>query len=191
MKQLFLCSLLSLVCSFSFSQKLVVAPGGLVNAEDTSKHYVVLRIDSSSAMDLYNRSLRFVEQEWKNAELQKEGKAGEWLLAKIYAKNAIVAKGSFGLKFNLDLNYRIRLDFKDGKVKYEILDLQMNNISPYGEDAPFLIQSNSTLTRSIYNKNGLLIEKEKTAKKQLEDYFNNQITELKGALTPPSSKTDF
>ena len=191
MKQSFLFCLSCLLYLNSFSQKLIATPKGLMNADDTTKRYVVIRVDSLSAMELYKRSARFIEQNWKNPEAAREGKEGEWLRVKIYAKNAIVAKGSFGLKFNLDLNYHIRLDFKDGKVKYEILDLEMNNISPYGEDAPFFIQSNTALTRSIYNKDGILIEKEKAAKKQLEDYFNNQITELKVSLIAPSSKTDF
>jgi hypothetical protein len=180
-----------ILCLSSFSQKLLVAPGGLVNADDTAKHYVVIRIDSLSAMELYKRSARFVEQNWKNPETAREGKEGEWLRVKIYAKNSIVAKGSFGLKFNLDFNYHLHLDFKDGKVKYEITDLDMNNNSPYEDDGPFYIQSNSTLNRSIFNKDGVLIDKQKPAKKQLENYFNNQITELKVSLIAPSSKTDF
>ncbi len=191
MKRTLLLSLFIMSGLSSFPQKFIVEAAGLVNADDTSKHYLVIRIDSLSVVELYNRSVRYVEQNWKDPEMQKEEKGGEWLLVKIHAKNAIVAKGSFGLKFNLDLNYRLRLDFKDGKVKYQILDLEMNNISPYGEDAPFLIQSNTTLTRSIYNKEGVLIEKEKAAKKQLEDYFNNQIMQLKLSLMVTSSKTDF
>jgi hypothetical protein len=191
MKWSFLFSLFTLLSLVSYSQKFVVAPAGLVNADDTSKHYLVIRIDSLPAKELYNRSARFIDQNWKNPETPKEVKPGEWIRVKVYAKNAIVAKGSFGLKYNLDLRYRLYLNFKDGKVKYEIADLEMNNNSPYEDDGPFYIQSNSTLNRSIYNKVGILIEKEKAAKNQLENYFNNQVTELKVALIAPASKTDF
>jgi hypothetical protein len=191
MKQLFLVSLFGIFCLQAFSQRLNVTPAGLVNADDTSKHYVVIRIDSLSAKELYDGSVRFVQRNWKSPEMPVEGKEGDWMMVKIYAKNAIVAKGSFGLKFNLDLKYHLRLDFKDGKIKYQVQDLEMNNMSPYGEDAPFLIQSNSALTRSIYNKDGVLIEKEKAAKNQLENYFNNQITELRASMVITSSKADF
>jgi hypothetical protein len=192
MKQTFLFSLFSILGFYADAQKYIVTPNGLVNADDTTKRYVVIYIDSLSAKELYKRSYKFIGQTWKNPEIAKDGKKeGEYLYVRIFAKNALTAKGSFGIKFNLDLRYSLHLNFKDDKIKYEIVDLEMNDISPYSEDTPFYIKSNSALSRSIFDKDGTLIEKQKSVKKQLENYFNNQITELKDQLIAASSKVDF
>jgi hypothetical protein len=186
----FLVSLL--FAASAFSQRVKVTPDGLVNADDMSKHYVVIRFDSVTAKELFERSYRYIEHSGKNPDIISiNKKEPEFIHVKTYKKNAVPAKGSLGIKFYISLHYTLNLDFKDNKIKYEIVDLEMTNINSNGDDTPFYFKSLDGLAWSFYNKEGVPVEKQNTARELLENYFNNQIMDLKSSILAVSSKTDF
>jgi hypothetical protein len=191
MKSLFFFASLFITVS-TFSQRLKVTPDGLLNADDPSKHYVVIHFDSVTANDLFARSYSYVEHSGKSPDItQVTKKEAEYIHVKISKKNAVQAKGSLGIKFYISLHYILNLDFKDNKIKYEITELEMTNLNTNGEDTPFYFKNTDGLSWSFYNKDGTPVEKENMAREQLENYFNNQIMDLKSSILSVSSKTDF
>jgi hypothetical protein len=191
MKSLFFLATLLVAVSAS-SQRLKVTPHGLVNADDPSKDYVVIHVDSVSAKDLFSRSYVYLEHVPVNSVgNQVNKKEPEYIHVKIYKKNAVPAKGSLGIKFYISLHYTLNLDFKDNKIRYEIADLEMTNLNTNGEETPFYFRSTDGLAWSFYNKEGLPVEKQNTAREMLENYFNNQIMDLKSSILSVSSKADF
>jgi len=191
MKSLFFLASL-LITASTFSQRLKITPDGLVNADDPSKHYVVIHFDSLVANDLFTRTYNYVEHSGKSPDItQVTKKESEHIHVKMYKKNAVQAKGSLGIKFYISLHYMLNLDFKDNKIKYEITDLEMTNLNTNGEDTPFYFKNTDGLSWSFYNKDGTPVEKENTAREQLENYFNNQIMDLKSSILSVSAKTDF
>jgi hypothetical protein len=191
MKSLFFLTSL-LIAGSTFSQRLKVTPDGLVNADDPSKHYVVIHFDSLKANDLFTRSYSYVEHSGKSPDItQVTKKESEYIHVKMYKKNAVLAKGSLGIKFYISLHYTLNLDFKDNKIKFEITDLEMTNLNTNGEDTPFYFKNTDGLSWSFYNKDGTPVEKENTARELLENYFNNQIMDLKSSILSVSAKTDF
>ena len=176
----------------SVAQKFKVTPDGLVNAEDSLKHFVVLRFDSLSAAELFARSLNCIEQVWKNTDLlNMERKEGEYLVEKVRTKNTLIARGSFTIKIYVNLSYTLKLNFKNSKIKYEIADLEMSSKNSYGEGTPFYFKSTDGVEWSFFTKEGVPVEKQQKALRQLENYFNNQLTELKISILSPASKVDF
>jgi hypothetical protein len=161
----------------AYAQRFAISPKGLVNAEDSSRHYVVILADSVPAKDLYARAYAYIQHYSKNVDLVSSEKAeGEFLRIKTYEADAIAAKGNLGLKMLLNLGYSLNLNFKNGKVKYEIVDLNINTIAESGISHPYYIPYTKGLVWCLYNKDGYVPRKGQETKDELEKYFNDRLT---------------
>jgi len=99
----------------------------------------------------------------------------------------------------------IELNFKDGRVKYEVINLQMNyrqNKEPFlynGKNAKTTLDKNKEVspflfigklfTPGIYTPN--LSLKRPKAKAQIEDYFNSQIKSFADALNGKNNNDNW
>jgi Domain of unknown function (DUF4468) with TBP-like fold len=187
----------------TYAQRFAVTPRGLVNAEDSSRHYVVILADSVPAKDLYARAYAYIQRNLNNADLVNSEKAeGEYLRVKTYDADAIAAKGSLGLKMLLNLGYSLNLNFKNGKVKYEIVDLNINTVAESGLSHPYYIPFTKGMVWCLYNKDGYVPRKGQETKDQLEKYFNDRLSAMITAVktapaavavpgTPVPKKDDF
>lgn len=84
-----------------------------------------------------------------------------------------------GAKLPIDGKYSVELSFKDGKVKYEITSLRMYHAVQTAYEIKFT--SGGFDGYPIYNKK-LELKKPET-KKDIETFFNSQVSNLKTALT--------
>ena len=92
------------------------------------------------------------------------------------------------------MDYTIELNFKDGKVKFEIIDLDMtqrtqihmNKRTTTGVNHLLVVGNSRNL--GVFTCKGNL--KRADAKAQIEQYFNNQISQLVSALSGDSKKVD-
>jgi hypothetical protein len=187
MNRVFLFLLLATISIATRAQNFIITPKGLTNAADSSKRYIVINVDSVSARDLYTRVYSYIQRTWKNPEFTNNGRIeGELLHVKNYAADAIVARGNLGMKLYLNLRYSLNLDFKTGKVRYEIVDLNINTTADNGTSNSYYIPYTKGLVWCLYNKDGTVPKKGEGTKDQLEKYFNDQ---LKGIISAVKTNT--
>jgi len=160
----------------SFGQKLIVTSDGLRDSNNIEKTYVVLEIEGKSAKQLFDNAKRFIIQTYKNPDFVQKGTIeNEYIKFDTYVP--YITSINTGLsKLKYDAKYVTELNFKDGKVKYEIINLEITtdgvplNFTPKGALGGW----------SIYNKKGVL--KLENAKQEIENYFNDQINSLSSYL---------
>jgi hypothetical protein len=174
MKKLVLFSLIAL-CTFTYGQKLNVTPNGLRDANDNEKTYVVINCEGKTAQELYNNAIKYINKKYKNPdEVIKSKIEGEYLRFNTYKPTFLLLKNS-GVNILFKANYTTELSFKDGRVKYEITELNIINDSNFS-----LVFTGSGIQWFIYNKNGEL--KRADAKTQIEDYFKGEILTISQSL---------
>jgi hypothetical protein len=171
MKKLLL--LFFVVYSFSgYGQKLNVTPDGLKNSVDIEKTYVIIEVPNMTAKQLYDNAIKYVNQNYKNPDEVIKGKTdSEYLKFDTYNPELVFIKNG-GIKQFFSAKYITELNFKDGKVKYEIIELAMNHTKT---NAP-LYFTGGGLNWYLFNKKGVL--KKEQAKTDIGTYFNAQISLL-------------
>jgi hypothetical protein len=151
-----------------FAQNFTVTPEGLRDATDLEKSYIVLDFEGVSVMDLYEKSLGFINEHMKNPKESIKAQAeDEYLRFSTFRPNVFKYNNS-GAKFPVDFWYDTELRFKDGKIRYEITDLRMET-----EKYPVPFSGSKWSTYPVYERNGKLFKE--SAKKEIEDYFNVMI----------------
>lgn len=157
-----------LLPSFLYAQQFEVTPNGLRDANDLEKSYVVLEFKGKTAMELYEKSLGFVNENLKNPkESIKVQTEDEYLRFSTFNPNVFKYNNS-GAKFPVAFRYDTDLRFKDGRIRYEITDLTMET-----EKYPVPFSGSKWNTYPVYERNGKLFKE--SAKKEIEDYFNVMI----------------
>lgn len=160
----------------SYGQKLIVTPDGLRNSDNTEQSYVVIEIEGKSAKQLFDNAKKCIIQTYKNPDLVQKGTIeNEYIKFDTYVP--YIASINAGLsEIKYDAKYVTELNFKDGKVKYEIINLEIMtngaplNFTPQGAFGGWY----------IYNKKGVL--KQESTKQEIETYFNEQIKNLTAYL---------
>ncbi len=176
---------------YSQAPGLIISPNGIINAFDTSKHFVVIHIDTVSAKELYNRSYDYILHTWKNPEIANSGKVeGEFLHVNTFVKAAFIYIAGLA-KYGIDIKYSLNLDFKDGKIKYEIKDLDMSGHSGDGTPFEYYLLSPGGFANAMYSKSGELKGSQESAKKELEAFFNEQLKSFITAVSVPVAKQNF
>jgi len=185
MKKLILLSLVA-ISTLSYSQKLSVTPDGLRDANDNEKTYVVINAEGKSAKQLYDNALKYINKNYKSPDDVIKGKTdGEYLKFITHVSNFLVVNNS-GAKIPIDADYTTELNFKDGKVKFEIIVLDM-----YAQTGGYkvLFTGGAFEGYPIYNKKGDL--KRPDTKSEIETYFNSQINSLTDFLQEKNSDDDW
>ena len=157
-----------LFTSYVFSQKLVVTPVGLRDESDNEKTYIVLNIENKKASELYINALKYINKNYKNPEKVILGKVeNESLKFATFVSSFIVVQNSF-IKVPIDAEYNIQLDFKDGKIKFELQNLDMY-YSADGKKTRVLYTGGALEGYSIFNKKGDLKREVSGNIKRLKD----------------------
>ncbi|OFY42380.1 MAG: hypothetical protein A2X18_10865 [Bacteroidetes bacterium GWF2_40_14] len=168
MKNLVLLSIL-LICTYSYGQKFSVSPNGLRDANNTEKSFIIIPVEGKTAKELYDQAIKYININYKSPDNVIKGKIeGEYLRFNTYAPHFIIiknvlARAPFNAKFSTELS------FKDGKIKYEIIDLEIYSEANY----PLYFTGSGISSFFIYNKEGIL--KREDAKTGVEDFFNALI----------------
>lgn len=161
MKNIFTFFLLIAV-STAKAQYFKVTQKGLMNqAED--KSFAVLEFPNQSKTDLYAKAVKYIHKAYKNPdEVIKSDLKDESIRFISYKDDMKVSNG--GVKVPVEIKYAIQLEFKDGKIKYEIVDQNFGMLTYTG---------NIWKSYPMWNeKNGKLrLEEEKN---QLESHFNTE-----------------
>jgi hypothetical protein len=155
-------------CSLLNAQKLLVTPEGLKDSLNIDKSYVVISIEGKTAKDLYESVIKYVNITYKNPkEVLKGNIENEYISFETYVANFPLTKNGYA-KMNIGTKYLTTLSFKDGKIKYEISDMEMKAVD---SQYKVLFSGGAFSGYPIYNKSGEL--KREETKEDIEKYFNN------------------
>lgn len=156
------------------AQELIVTPNGLKDASNLVNSYVVLNLDGASTELLYKTSLNFIKQEQHGiSRILKEIVEGESVTFESSAEGIVNFMDVSGMiKFNCTFITELR--FKEGKVRVEIvaLDIVEDGYSNY----QLLFSGKVTEGYIIFKNNGSI--RKRTAKGQIERFFNNNVSQL-------------
>lgn len=156
-----------MISLLTYGQKYVVTPNGLRDSSDIEKTYLVIICEGKTAKELYDNAIKYIQQNYKNPQEVIKGQIeAEYLSFDTYCSECISFKrGALNPRFNA--HYRTELSFKDGKVKYEISNLEMES------DGNRLLFTGNFVSMGIYDQKGIL--KQEHGKIVIESYFNSQV----------------
>jgi len=154
--------------NLSFGQSFIVTQNGIESASDSSKNYVVITVDSLSALQLYQNAIAYINLnlEYPATAITRQVE-GEILEFNVPRQNVYIRSGTDIYA----IEYKVCLSFQDKRVKYEIQNFSMSNINMYGVWPVEFIGSYQI--DGLYNKKREL--KKKEFKKRIEQYFQEQV----------------
>lgn len=164
-------------CFYSNSQTFVVTPNGLRDSKNIEKSYVVITKEGKSAKELFDNSLKYINKAYKNPEEVIKAKIdGEYLKFNTYVPGFTIVD-NLGTSLPINAKYTVELSFKDGRIKYEVIELTMS-ASTGGYN---IIFSGSPFEGyPIFNKKGEL--KREETKQDIENHFNAVIKDFSKEL---------
>mgnify|MGYP004685380023 CR=1 FL=1 len=155
----------------------VITPNGL-STED-NKDYIVITVEGKDKDTLYQEVLKYITKTYVSAKDVVSPVEGEM----------ISINGIFQVKevlVNYDVNYTINLEFRDGRIKYSLP--QINYMIGYYDSKEYQLTYNtsngglgSVVLVGIYNKKGKV--KRKGAKTTIEVFFNDSFNSLQDYLS--------
>lgn len=165
------------------AQEIVVTPSGLRDKNDLQKTYVVIKIDSIKQDQLFKFAISYVNKNYKNPDQVIKGKTDNEYVRFITHVPYFLKVNNSGAMIDIDADYSTELNFKDGKVKYEITELNM-----YAQNGGYKVLFTGGLFEGypIFNKKNEL--KRQDTKSDIENYFNNQIKSLKDFIDATVNK---
>ena len=168
-------------CSLSYGQKFVLTPNGLRDSLDTEKSYIVINAEGKTAKQLYDNAIKFINKTYKNpSEVIKGNTDSEYLKFETHDPDFLTLK-SLGMTLKWGGSYTTELSFKDGKVKYEIINLEIRDeTNRTNSSSPFPLKG------GIFKNDGTI--RKKDAKSQVESNINLQLKLLIEGLI--DTKTD-
>ncbi len=174
-----------LCATMVYSQSYEIAQNGLINSEDPEKTFLVLEVNEKTAQDLYSNATKYINESYKNPDEVIKGKTeNEYLRFDTYVSGFGTVKNG-GVTLTTNAKYTIELKFKDGKVRFEITQLE---ITADNGGLPVTYTGSMWKGYPIYNKKGAVRLPE--TKEQIESYFNSKVSDLLAYLKDEKSNDD-
>jgi len=187
-KLLFLLSFL-LLNHIGFSQEYEVTPNGLKDKSNIENAFLVIETPDKTASELYQNAVKYVNENYKSPDGVIKGKTENEYLRFITSVPQFTKVNNSGAKIECSMKYATELRFKDGKVRFEITSLSITADKGVAAGTRVCFSCSIWKGYTIYNqKNGKLRLPE--TKSELENYFNNEVTELKNFLLDKKTKKD-
>lgn len=168
-----------------FAQEFEVTPNGLKDKSNLENEYLVIETPNKSVTELYENAIKYINEKYKNPEKVIKGKTeNEYLRFETYVGQFTKVNNS-GVKLDISATYTTELRFKDGKVRYEITELNMT-----ADNGGRNVYWKGSIWKGypIYNKKDeLRLEETKT---DLENYFNAQVKSVSDFLNDKKSEKD-
>jgi hypothetical protein len=166
----------------AISQLWVLTPDGLRDSTDKRKKYVMIDCTQAnlSAKQLYDRALLYLT-------LNSRGSGQEirlkWDSVDIIfdTYNSYLFKAEYLMHYvPVEANYSTELRFYRGSVRYEIFDLDLEEMD---SGQKMLIKGSPLSAHTIYNRHDKLLKPE--LKLLIEKYFNGELANISRYLNQP------
>lgn len=167
------------------SQEFEVTTAGLKDKANLENEFLVIKVPDTNVNELYQNAIKYVNETFKSPDDALKGKTeNEYLRFVTYAPQFLKVNNS-GVKLDVSAEYTTELRFKEGKVRYEIIELNMTADNG-GRNVYF--KGSKFKGYPIYDKNDKL--RLPDTKNDLEDYFNSRINGLSSFLTGRETDKD-
>ena len=179
--------LLPLFSQVSYAQQYEITPDGLKDKSNAENTFLVLDIPSKTADEMYTKAIAYINENYKNPkEVIKGETENEFLKFRTHAPQFTQVKNGY-INLDVSMNYTTELRFKDGKVRFDIVDVDITADNG-GRSVDF--SGNVMAGFPIFNeKNGKL--KQADAKVAIENYFNKHAKDIQTYLISDSKKDDW
>lgn len=174
--------LLSLLPLLSFGQSFVLTPEGLRDSADETKDYLVIPIEGKTAAELYQASKNYIQQLSKNPKESIKGDSpNEYLRFAIYIPE-VTSIGQMGgmVKMVYEGLFDVEMRFKDGRIRYNISNLEM----PMKDDEvghELKLSGSNWGGWAVFDTKGKVkLKKQKT---EIEDFFNGLVYDYTTTIT--------
>lgn len=183
-----LIALVLTITASAVGQTYTVTPTGMVSSADPTKAHLVVEVDGQTAKQLYDKAVQFLNETCRDAKDAIKGQTeGEYLKFETFASDFITYSNS-GASVPISASFTTELRFKDGKVRYEIIRLEMYGMGG-GRKFPLLFSGGLLEGYIVYRKNGKLFKE--ATKTDLESYFNGRVAALAQYLKNGGAKSDW
>lgn len=166
----------------SQAQTVKLTPNNFVDSADETKNYVVIEAPGKTKEQLYTDILAFVRKYYNNPKFVTTTTENQQIVVDALANEAvrttIVLAGS-----NLwDLEYKVDMQFKDGRIRLEPIYKFLNN----GEGTSISLIGKKVLgsATGIFNDKGKVLKDKPPV--QIENFMNDYIQKIKIAATKPA-----
>lgn len=140
--------------------------------KDGLSEYVVVKVDSISENELYSKTLNWVKETYSKPEQVIDATIENESIRFTGRSNFFRIYNAFGDFKDYPVKYTIKISFKDGRYKFEVLSMTVEHESVNYSDIP----------SKIYKKNGELLKWYKDTPQKIEDFFNQLNNSLKGYI---------
>ncbi len=164
---------------------LVVTKDGFRDEQDSTKSFVVVDIPDVDAATLYARMIEYINVNYKNPDEVLKGNVENKYVKFATFKPDFVEVSNVGKMLPTKVNYTTSLNFKDGKVKYEIVafDCKLQN----GDYAVNLIKK-GFFGYGLFSKTGEIKQKEMVP--AINAYFAAEIDKISSYLKTGGANED-
>lgn len=155
--------------------------------------YVVTEVPGKTQSELYKKAIDWVSVTYKNPKEVIKAQIENDYIRIQGASSTLVIFNVLGSKTYYDSRYQIEISFKDGKYKFDVIEIEFyTSPSKYGAGG----WGTLTLTPAdyMYNKKGEIKGNYKYFPETLTTYFNSLNKELEAFLKSdaiPSKKSDW
>lgn len=128
MKRVLLLAVMALFMVLTIcAQKFNVTPDGVVDESNANNDFIVIKFDNKTASELYYLTSRFINEKYRSPKnVISANMKDEMIKTQTYVDNFILLhKGLIGEPYYGNCLFVTSYYFKDGKVKFEINDLDM------------------------------------------------------------------
>ena len=184
MNRILTLSLLFLTC-ISFAQEFEITPNGLKDKKNIENEYLVIKAPDKKSNELYKNAIKYVNENYKNPEKVIKGKTENEYLRFVTHIGQWTKVNNSGVKLDISATYTTELRFKEGKVRYEIIELDLT-----ADNGGRNVYWKGSIWKGypIFNKKDeLRLEQTKT---DLEKYFNTQVKIISDFLNEKKSEKD-
>lgn len=157
----------------AFAQKFELTQNGWVNADDKTKSFIVVESQGTKA-ELFAKAKTAVTSMWNSPKDVLSYNEPDIIIVNGYNNGSVKSK-SLGMTFVYAFNYRLQLQFKDGKIRIDAPSVDKGELDGGKSTLYFGCgkASSWTATKYIFDQNGKL--KEQKHKEQVENAMNELV----------------
>lgn len=157
--------------------------------KDGFTDFVVTDCSGKTQAELYKKCMDWISVTYKNPKEVLKAQIENDYIRFEGSKDGLICTNGFGVKSCYNTKYQIEVSFKEGKYKFDIIDMKFYLGAQYGWiDFPL------NGVKSYYDKNGIIKKMNKHYPEMIPPYFNDLNKSLNDFIVSneiPSKKSDW
>lgn len=161
--------------------------------KDGFTDYVVTECKDKTAAEMYKKTLDWISVTYKNPKEVIKAQIENDYVRIEGASSSLICLNILGMKNCFDTKYQIEISFKEGKYKFDVIELQYY-VAPGQYTRGGWFPENFEKIDEYYNKKGEIKGRYKYYPETIPLYFNVTNTKLKEFILSesiPSKKSDW